>query len=599
MNETVPIEGAYAFDNLVGVPSYHWEPIFGRIAIAAVASFSPDVVALELPPDVEPELAWAASCWPGPVVSALAGVLFPFVPGDSIVETYRLARSRGIEVALVDQPLLEQSTDHDDLAVRPSLLGPEFSPRSQRRFLDPTDALLAAAGPPSERTLARESHMAATLRSLMLSHRRVLWVGGMAHWERLLAHLSARAPATTQAFRPAVHSPTFRRMRLAPSTLFRLTGRLPWLVASYARDPDAYDEVTATQRLALKAARGEGSEGLVVTVSGAGPIGPGPREADAATAPVDVARMLQYARNLSLTGGIRERPAFEELLLAAAGTISPRYAGRIYELGMAESTSAAALEHDALDWEIVDGHEQFRCGDEVLAAKPYQRPRGALITRVDVRRRAREEPYVDLPAPAGGKKFWNCYPEDDEHYLAFVDYALRRASQSDRGEPRSSPFRLGLRDGIDVRATARDWARGKVHVREQRRGRLNFTNAAIDWTSTSERSDILLGLRSGGGWTDPSFKKIGSCSRVCDTAAGTSSTERLVHEPQIERLYREFTLASLDLPTTARSPADEEGKRTFYDQVIMPLVGLQKTAQDDLYGWLNIMFRFCAGRTRR
>src|SRR5208283_5505010 len=59
----------YIIDNLIGVPSYHYEPIFAKEVARAAASFRPTVIALELPAGVALELEWGLACWPGPVVS--------------------------------------------------------------------------------------------------------------------------------------------------------------------------------------------------------------------------------------------------------------------------------------------------------------------------------------------------------------------------------------------------------------------------------------------------------------------------------------------------------------------------------------------------
>ena len=77
--------------NLLGVPSCHFDPIFAREVRRAVTAFHPTAVAVELPPSAEDEVDWALSCWPSPVASLSGPTLFPFVPGDSIVEACRLA----------------------------------------------------------------------------------------------------------------------------------------------------------------------------------------------------------------------------------------------------------------------------------------------------------------------------------------------------------------------------------------------------------------------------------------------------------------------------------------------------------------------------
>jgi hypothetical protein len=54
---------------------------------------------------------------------------------------------------------------------------------------------------------------------------------------------------------------------------------------------------------------------------------------------------------------------------------------------------------------------------------------------------------------------------------------------------------------------------------------------------------------------------------------------------------REFSMITLDAPTSFA--ADES--RSFYARVIEPLVNLAPR-RDHLYAWLDVMFRFCAGK---
>jgi hypothetical protein len=139
---------------------------------------------------------------------------------------------------------------------------------------------------------------------------------------------------------------------------------------------------------------------------------------------------------------------------------------------------------------------------------------------------------------------------------------------------------------LDIRATLRNWARGTIYVREEQRGRMNFTNGAIDWTSGSERSDVLAGVTSGG-WTDPSLTQLGSCSRTCIPA------EPLESDPWVQRNHRELSFVTLDSPTSVPG-----GSRAgaFYDRVISPLVDLQRSPKDNLYSWLEVVLAFCSGK---
>jgi hypothetical protein len=68
-------------------------------------------------------------------------------------------------------------------------------------------------------------------------------------------------------------------------------------------------------------------------------------------------------------------------------------------------------------------------------------------------------------------------------------------------------------------------------------------------------------------------------------------------EPWIQLDHREFSLLTLDCPTWL--PGEGKGGiKSFYTEVISPLVDLQtyQKEDDNLYSWLEIMFRFCAGK---
>ena len=93
--------------------------------------------------------------------------------------------------------------------------------------------------------------MAARLAGLVESHERVMWVGGMAHWRNIVQRIRSRnfeAPAV-----PRLLDSEFRRLRLSPSALYRMTQRLPYLVSAYSANPLSYDEASAVQSMALRA----------------------------------------------------------------------------------------------------------------------------------------------------------------------------------------------------------------------------------------------------------------------------------------------------------------------------------------------------------
>ncbi|MGO9245607.1 MAG: hypothetical protein ACLPT4_16710 [Verrucomicrobiia bacterium] len=310
-------------DNLVAVPSYHYQPVFAQAVRAEMAEFCPDAVAVELADVLAAEMDWLASYWPAPVASVTERSILPCVPGDSILEAYRLAKARKIPVFCVDLDVAGPIRRPDA-----TLPGSEFAPRVGRQFREISDALLEQAGPPTDGDLAREAFMAARLAELMKKHRRVLWVGGMAHWTRIVRRLENREFASPKV--EVAQSHTVCRVRLASTALYRMTGRMPFLLARYAKSPERYDESEAIRAVGLAACRSKAA----VSVRIDGQRGDDEDELlEPTSASVDVARMLIYARNLGASSGLREMPGLAELLTASSATMSNRYAGRLYLIG--------------------------------------------------------------------------------------------------------------------------------------------------------------------------------------------------------------------------------------------------------------------------
>src|SRR5207344_927380 len=95
--------------------------------------------------------------------------------------------------------------------------------------------------------LVREAAMASALAALMAQHVAVLWVGGFAHWARIVERLRSRDFAAPNIV--PTRRRRFTRARLGPSSLMRLTGQYPSMVAAFARAPQAFDPFDAMRLL--------------------------------------------------------------------------------------------------------------------------------------------------------------------------------------------------------------------------------------------------------------------------------------------------------------------------------------------------------------
>src|SRR5262245_40803301 len=114
--------GVQRFGDLVGVPSWHYDPFFAQVVRRVFRDERFDVVALELPPTFAAELRWAADRWPEPVASLSAATFLPVVPGDSILEAYRQALASDVDVAFVDLDLVKPEPRRRAALPRPELL---------------------------------------------------------------------------------------------------------------------------------------------------------------------------------------------------------------------------------------------------------------------------------------------------------------------------------------------------------------------------------------------------------------------------------------------------------------------------------------------
>jgi hypothetical protein len=590
-----PTESAFlqTFRNLTGVPSYHYDAVFGRMVHEQFASARPAVVALELPASFRPALEWAAGCWPTPVTAfergrrSAMGMVMPFVPGDSIFEAFRLASQAGIDVALID---VDVSVPGERRPPSTLALASEFAARLDDDFFDAADALNRREQPLVS-DLVREAAMASALAALMAQHVSVLWVGGFAHWTRIVERLRCRdftAPDTVRAPRRR-----FTRARLGSSALMRLTGQYPSMVAAFARAPQAFDPFDAMRMLLHEAAKPEPDGQKTPPVGEASKMLP-----SEPAAAIDLARTGLYARNLAATARISEQPQLAELVLAANATIGPRYTARLFALATAEHVSTPGRALDALTFEVdphTRGSDQVEAGfcfrGRRLSAEPWFPVPWPILDPPDVAqltREARDAHYEDLPDARRGETFrWHAYPPDQEAYEGFVRYALRRASQLDRVDGPSVPFVSGLESGLDVQTTIRFWHEDQVYVRRHLQGSESIRNGVIDWTSRAEDSKILRGGGgTGAGWNDPDSTVIGSVSRAVghETIATQGQSEGT-------RRTREWSFVTLDHPTFETRP----GTGAFWNRVIEPLLDLQ-SVREDVYDWLEVMFTFCEGK---
>lgn len=444
-----PETGAVLADErLLLLPTLHQTLEFAVLARRAFHAFRPTVVALELPKTIEDAFRRAVLRLPLLSVVLYADgedtVYLPVEPHEAMVEAARLALENGATLSLVDR---------DDSHV----------PRKRERAPDPyaitrigpapyASALLSAHPPseePSDR--AREEAMAFHLVRLKNAGERVLWVGGAAHVQGIVAALE----------RPLAEP--FGRVRREGVTLASLAlesarevlSEIPYVSASFERARAAggafrFDAETDSQRvldrlLKEAAARYEKERHEPV-----------PRRAFSV--------LRKYARNLALVEGVLST-GFYELVCAARGTVDDDFGWFVFDLG---ATWPWPDETHSLPEVKLTGEDLLLDNKKVRFRRRFPN-RGARLRRVPVKARPKEKKPGDWSKVRFGAGICS-YPPEDVVIERFGNHLRRRAVRQLSEETRRVyPLTTSLLDGVDVRETLRRLNERKLFVFEERR----------------------------------------------------------------------------------------------------------------------------------
>ena len=247
-------------------------------------------------------------------VSAATGLrawYVPIDPCDAIVEALRIARGERVPVHFIDAEV-------EDFA--------------GRRFVMPDPHALLTLGidefygaalptirrehPPTDEDHARERHMAARLAALAAANEArgdVLFLCGMAHWERIRGHLAAGSGALHRGAGPAADDVGLAPIH--PASLFHVLGEMPFVTLAWERHRNSieigrHDQILAMKSLLL-ATREHFRE----------------EHADALDQPTPaaLATMLDFVRKLVVGRG-RLSPDLYSLVVAAKGVIGNDFA---------------------------------------------------------------------------------------------------------------------------------------------------------------------------------------------------------------------------------------------------------------------------------
>jgi len=296
----------------------------------------------------------------------------------------------------------------------------------------------------------RELHMAKRLKELSLSYDRVLFVGGMAHVERVL-ELSTRSsfPVLKHTERDVIELCTLTELSCRD-----VLAESGWISKQYeilrGLNEKQNKEIDSIHSIEFPPDRQKLIYGLFKEASlrymeQTGNAFPG----------YQMRNIMKFLRNYAL---IRNRlmPDLYQILSAAKGCVDHNYAYEVWELATEYPYYKNIDNLPTLDLSIEDvwGHSKLMNFQLKL-----KNPKSVFTQR---RHKDRSKPRFQPPGP-----FSICsYPPEDIVIERLGDFLKKKGTQllSD-DSARTIPFSTSLEDGIDTKETIRHWHEKKLYVK--------------------------------------------------------------------------------------------------------------------------------------
>lgn len=505
------------------LPVLHERVEFADAVRLALEVLAPEEVAVELPASLYPHCRKAMDRLPQMSLilyesSSGAPIYLLICPADPLVEAVRWATERGVPVHFVDLDLDTPTVWHERLP--DAYAAARLGPGTYYRLVTEKGSLGAAH--PVDRL--REKGMAFRLRRLIKRGKRMVFVCGMAHAQRIREDL--RGPLAepmdrherraVQAFNlhpeslrevlweaPFVHAlyecrrnglppepegfrPDLEGTSAGPFRLLQGGATAPW------DDDRAHLEALQWCARRCHAVSEPSSDGMTMAEL-LGDEG-GPIPADAHLLPMDRQRalwrwlqrsaylynrktgerlepwqvhlLMRFSRNYAMMEG-RLLPDFFQWVASARACVDENFAYEVWALGCFYPWQREV----ALDLPTMRVRgEELWLGSRRMRIRPRV-PRRKRPLRFPVRRRKKETRPGEWLEAFDGHALCS-YPPEDVVVERFGGYLRSRGVRLlSEEKSRVEPFVSSLLDGIDLRETLRRWHEGKLYVREERRVR--------------------------------------------------------------------------------------------------------------------------------
>ncbi len=433
----------FEWKNVRLVPILHNRVEFALEVRHQFASFRPEIVAIEYPPTIGEKLLEGIKRLP--LLSVLyyeeddhTFIYLPIEPTDGQIEAVRLALSQNLPVHFIDRDTEGYPVDRTPMPDPYSIRRIGYW-RYCRSFLNEHPGPL-----PDPQDQLRERAMAYHLQQLNSEGKRVLFVGGLAHFPGLLTYLDE--PQVEVIGRKSRDSVMLAHLHGESSR--EIMTEIPFLAALYERfrdDPHTPepDRLEAIDGLIEKARKNH-------------------LKKDKDEVSVSQLRVFnKFVTNYALLSGFLT-PDLYQLLVAARGSVDDNFAYEVWDLA---TEYPWQTDSPGLPVLRLKGKDLFLDQKRIRFHRYFRTLRKRLVS-VPIKRRQKEKFPGEWKRDFKSHTICSHQPEDII-VEGFGDYLKRRAlKEKSEDNTRVVPFVSSMMDGIDIRETLRNWKEGTVYVRE-------------------------------------------------------------------------------------------------------------------------------------
>ncbi len=482
------------FKNIYVIPTFHSRIEFAKLVRTALFKVFPDVIAVELPNNMQDEVIEAIERLPFLSLIGYADTLnpkrmnyIPIDPGDSIIESIRIGLEHNIPIEFIDLSVSEYLPPSfklpDDYAINQIGLQKfymQISEYFKEEFKDKKDKLKDKTNLEdflknqehfdkeydyTEKDILREKYMAAHLLKIAPLYHRILLIIGMAHWEDVRYYLDNPKKVRDVELDLIPHK-YVKIYNIKSSDARFLLRELPyhtykWLKfrEKFSKEKlenietpeevynilNSYNKIEHIRKILLKAKYEYEEEYKEF---------------------VDLHKLktlFQYSRNLSVSDQ-RLLPNLYQLLIASKNIIDDDYAWKVMKKAIKYPYEDESDNYETMKMSLEGGYDPSGRYIKLRRYHPYSYGKEKDVP-------LKEKPEEKYPGEwrdkwEEGKDYTVSWPPEDileEDYFAFIRKKTIKNLKNQR--IKIEEFKSSLMDGIAIKETIRNWAfKKKIYV---------------------------------------------------------------------------------------------------------------------------------------